>query len=684
RTDLSKFGTNISSYLGGGADLVAGKAPIYRIQGKELHNVGSAFANVDTTLTQIQNDMSENIDNVEQNGLLWNDSENAFVALHGEKGKEKTESKLKFLLGGNIAKGSTEAITGGQLYETHTKLASYFGGGAGYKHGKWIDPTFKVVQFDSDSKTDGRKYVQYNNIDGAIGGVNKNMEDLDSRLNDVQAEVNNNGLHWNKEIGAYDATHGADKGKITNVADGKLEEGSSDVVTGNQLFETNQNIIGLSDDVKSLAENTSTYLGGGADLSAGKAPTYKIQDESYNNVGAAFAGVDTTLTQLQKDMTANIENVEQNGLLWSDSENAFVALHGEKGKEKTESKLKFLLGGDIAEGSTEAITGNQLYETHTKLASYFGGEAGYNNGVWTSPTFKVVQFNFGDNTDGKKYNQYHNVADAFGGVNESMENLNDRLGNIEQKKEQNGIKWNEEKGAYDASQKGEDGKITNSKLTGVADGAIEKNSSDVVTGNQLWETNQKVDKLEDKVNKFENSVDQMTEGTVQYDKDGDGKKTNKITLVGGDADKPVVIDNVADGKVEKGSKEAINGGQLHEKIEIVLDDAKKYTDEKITDAVSKAKDYTDMKFDILNYNIDGAKQEARQAAAIGLAVSNLRYNEAPGKLSIAISSGVWRSQSAFAFGAGYTSENGNIRSNISVTTAGDHWGVGGGIQFTLN
>uniref|UniRef100_UPI00035F545D YadA-like family protein n=1 Tax=Bartonella rattimassiliensis TaxID=270250 RepID=UPI00035F545D len=62
----------------------------------------------------------------------------------------------------------------------------------------------------------------------------------------------------------------------------------------------------------------------------------------------------------------------------------------------------------------------------------------------------------------------------------------------------------------------------------------------------------------------------------------------------------------------------------------------------------------------------------------------LRYNDAPGKLSIALGSGLWRSQSAFAVGAGYTSEDGKIRSNLSVTSAGGHWGVGVGLSLTLN
>ncbi|WP_375628504.1 MULTISPECIES: YadA-like family protein, partial [unclassified Bartonella] len=141
----------------------------------------------------------------------------------------------------------------------------------------------------------------------------------------------------------------------------------------------------------------------------------------------------------------------------------------------------------------------------------------------------------------------------------------------------------------------------------------------------------------------------------------------------------------------KDSKEAVNGGQLHDyteqQMKTVLEDAKKYTDDQVNsfvnNGVNEAKSYTDMKFETLNYAIEDVRKEARQAAAIGLAVSNLRYYDIPGSLSVSFGSGLWRSQSAFAIGAGYTSEDGNIRSNVSITSAGGHWGIGAGITLRL-
>ncbi|MCC8955743.1 YadA-like family protein, partial [Bradyrhizobium sp. Pear77] len=39
---------------------------------------------------------------------------------------------------------------------------------------------------------------------------------------------------------------------------------------------------------------------------------------------------------------------------------------------------------------------------------------------------------------------------------------------------------------------------------------------------------------------------------------------------------------------------------------------------------------------------------------------------------------------ALAFGIGYTSENGRLRTNAAATTAGSEWGVSAGVSLTLN
>ncbi|MBB4076497.1 autotransporter adhesin [Bartonella fuyuanensis] len=439
----------------------------------------------------------------------------------------------------------------------------------------------------------------------------------------------------------------------------------------------------------------ASYFGGGAGYENGQwiAPSFKVlsfkedgsfEETSYDNVAAAFAGVNRSFTKLHHELS---DDIEQNALLWSEADEAFVALHG-KGPDKHNSKLSHLVDGDISSGSTEAITGNQLYQLSQTLASYLGGGASYQGGQWTAPQFQITQFKSdGSSADSKIYD---NVAGAFEGVNGSLSGINDRLNNVAESVSSNGLHWNADLGGYDGRHNGADSKITH-----VADGEISEGSKDVVNGGQLWETNRKVTAVEQRVESLDQHVKDVesavTSGAVNYDKNDDGKKTNKITLVGGNESDPVLIDNLAEGRVESGSKEAVTGGQLHDymdqQMKIVLDDAKKYVDEQINDiindGVSESKAYTDMRFETLNYAIEDVRKEARQAAAIGLAVSNLRYYDIPGSLSVSFGSGMWRNQSAFAVGAGYTSEDGNIRSNVSITSAGGHWGVGAGITLRL-
>ncbi|WGR95418.1 YadA-like family protein [Bradyrhizobium sp. ISRA435] len=142
----------------------------------------------------------------------------------------------------------------------------------------------------------------------------------------------------------------------------------------------------------------------------------------------------------------------------------------------------------------------------------------------------------------------------------------------------------------------------------------------------------------------------LASSTIHYDSDGSGGTTNKLTLNSGNG-APVTISNVAPGVA---GTDAVNVNQLNSA------------------------------FAQLNGQIGEVRQDAWRAAAIGMAAASLRYDDRPGKLSASAGGGVWRSQGALAFGLGYTSENGRLRSNASATTAGGDWGVSAGLSLTLN
>ncbi len=801
---------------------------------------------LDTNIKKVEDKLTEAVGKVTQqvkgDALLWSNEDNAFVADHG-KDSAKTKSKITHLLDGNIASGSTDAVTGGQLYSLNEQLATYFGGGAKYENGQWTAPTFKVKTVNGEGKEEEKTYQ---NVAAAFEGVGTSFthvkNEITKQINHLQSD-DSAVVHYDKDdkngsINYASVTLGKGKDSaavaLHNVADGSISKDSHDAINGGQIH--------------TIGEDVAKFLGGDAAFKDGAftGPTYKlsnidakgdVQQSEFKDIGSAFAGLDTNiknvnnnvtnkLSELTQNITTVTQQVKGNALLWSDEANAFVARHEksklEKGASKAiqeNSKITYLLDGDVSKGSTDAVTGGQLYSMSNMLATYLGGNAKYENGEWTAPTFKVKTVNgegkeeeqtyqnvaealtgvgtsftnikseiakqinhlqsddsavihydknkdetgtinyasvtlgkgedsaavalhnvaagniakdsrdaingsqlyslneqlltyFGgdagykdgqwiapkfhvlqfksDGSSGEK-ESYDNVAAAFEGVNKSLAGMNERINNVTagQNVSSSSLNWNETEGGYDARHNGVD-----SKLTHVENGDVSEKSKEAVNGSQLWNTNEKVEAVEKDVKNIEKKVQDIAtvaDSAVKYEKDSTGKKTNVIKLVGGSESEPVLIDNVADGKIEADSKQAVNGGQLRDytekQMKIVLDDAKKYTDERFNDVVNnginEAKAYTDVKFEALSYTVEEVRKEARQAAAIGLAVSNLRYYDIPGSLSLSFGTGIWRSQSAFAIGAGYTSEDGNIRSNLSITSSGGQWGVGAGITLRL-
>ncbi|TNH10403.1 hypothetical protein FHQ26_05350, partial [Testudinibacter sp. TR-2022] len=120
-------------------------------------------------------------------------------------------------------------------------------------------------------------------------------------------------------------------------------------------------------------------------------------------------------------------------------------------------------------------------------------------------------------------------------------------------------------------------------LSNLKDGLVGQDSHDAVTGGQLYTTNQKVGELETKVQALASGSAGAAgndKGALKYDKDTSGQYVyNKATLgvdpnckAGSNPNDPdclgegVVLSNVKGGKVAKGSKEVVNGGQLYSAV----------------------------------------------------------------------------------------------------------------------
>lgn len=145
------------------------------------------------------------------------------------------------------------------------------------------------------------------------------------------------------------------------------------------------------------------------------------------------------------------------------------------------------------------------------------------------------------------------------------------------------------------------------------------------------------------------------QASVQYSVDADGNRTNNIVLTGSGTG-PVGIHNVADGVI---ASDAANYGQVTK----ARDEAIAYTDEKFAAVQTE----NSGRFDALSGEIAQTRTEARSGISSAMAMAALRYDESPGKWTIASGFGNFKGSSSLTTGFGYTSEDARFRINAAVS-----------------
>ncbi|WGA66069.1 YadA-like family protein [Escherichia fergusonii] len=470
-------------------------------------------------------------------------------------GNDSLKRKIVNVKNGTIKADSNDAINGSQLYSVSNSVATSFGGGATVSDtGVFTGPKYNIG---------GNEYT---NIGAALTAL-----DNDALLWDATAKSN---------AGAFSAGHGKDNTPsiITNVADGQINENSSDAVNGSQLYDLKQDALlwnstafsakhgtngtdskitnvlagtvsSTSTDainggqLYSLADSFTTYLGGGADISdtgALTGPTYTIGSTKYYNVGDALNAINSSFSTSLGD-----------ALLWDATAKKFSAMHDGKA-----SVITNVSDGAISENSSDAVNGSQLYDTSKYIADALGGDAEVNaDGTITAPTYTIA------NAD------YDNVGEALEAIDTTLDDA---------------LLWdataNGGKGAFSAG-RGVDN--TASKITNVANGAISATSSDAINGSQLYTTNKYIaDALggdaevnadgtitaptytiaNAEYNNVGEALDALDDNALLWDATAnDGKGAYNASHDG----KASIITNVADGNIGEGSTDAVNGSQLN-------------------------------------------------------------------------------------------------------------------------
>lgn len=367
------------------------------------------------------------------------------------------------------------------------------------------------------------------------------------------------------------------KRRIVNVADGDIAEGSSDAVTGGQLYTTNQNIQTLSGSLDGYVRYDTTNFAIGENAQA-------LSGQPTNNNMA-----------IGRDAVAGIDNVGED--YFDAGGNTAIGFNA-KAQGKTDDP-ESSVGWTTAIGYSAAATNNFSLAAGataqaTGYASTSVGTQAYAHGDYSSAfgmLAKATEKNssaFGSwanaaGASSSAFGMYANASgsysSAFGSNASTSEAHSTALGYNSQSSAANttAIGSTAAASVEGASAIGTSAKASGSysvalgsfseaseqytvsvgsetnglkrRITNVAAGT---DDNDAVNVSQLNELGGRVTAAEEKLNTLSGGA----ENAVQYD---NGDKTLVTLNKDGEA---ATITNVADGRIEQGSKDAVTGGQL--------------------------------------------------------------------------------------------------------------------------
>ncbi|NUF79493.1 hypothetical protein GY065_11360, partial [Snodgrassella sp. ESL0323] len=160
---------------------------------------------------------------------------------------------------------------------------------------------------------------------GDMSNVNSNISTLNSNVSALQSDA----LQWKNNAdgsGAYDASHGTTQAqKITNVAAGLVEDGSTDAVNASQLYQVSTSSASGITSLSTAALNTTGKL---------------------------------------NTVSSNVSALQSDALQWknnADGSGAYDASHGTNQAQK----ITNVAAGQLADGSTDAVNASQLYQVST-------------------------------------------------------------------------------------------------------------------------------------------------------------------------------------------------------------------------------------------------------------------------------------------------------------------------------
>ena len=327
-SQLYAISDSVAKRLGGGSSVNVDdgtvKAPTYNLKNGNKNNVGDAL----TVLDQFT--------------LQWDQNRDKYSAAHGSS----TASVITDVADGAVSDSSKDAVNGSQL---------------------------KATNDDVETNTTNIA-TNTGNIATNTANIATNTTNI-TNLTDTVGDLKDDALLWNGT--AFNAAHGTETtSTITNVKAGTLSDDSTDAVNGSQLKDTNDNVATNTTNIASNTANIATNTSNIADNTGNIATnTSNIADNTANiatntsNIAGNTANIATNTTNIAANTTSinslntSVDALEQDAMLWNGT--AFNAAHG----TETTSTITNVKAGTLSDDSTDAVNGSQLKATNDNVAT---------------------------------------------------------------------------------------------------------------------------------------------------------------------------------------------------------------------------------------------------------------------------------------------------------------------------
>jgi len=452
----------------------------------------------------------------------------------------------------NVARGTAEhdVATIGQLNESTRAL----GGGAGLDaNGNIIAPTYNV------------QGGTQNNVGDALAALDSAVVTADSRVDNLEGKLRS-AFQDGPSVRADGLNQlvlaGANGSVLTNLADGRIAAGSRDAVNGSQLFEAKQEIARNRNDLNDLRGERDGLLSRG--LMAAE------QGNVIDYGGARLTGVaDGVISAESRDVVNGRQLFEFDGRLMEiESQRRFFKIGTDEYSEGAYAGLIGVAIGESAEASplgeggvavggfaralgTNSVAlgrGSQVIQTATNgFALGASSRVDAEGGLAVGANSRVLAGAKGSIALGES-----SIADVSGTVSVGGEGLQRRIVNVA-----NG------RNATDAATVGQ---LRGALAT--LGGDVDANGNIInptfnVQGGQQSTLNEALSSLDSAVvtnttrtDRVESQLRAVFQDSPTVRNDG----LNQLTFAGANG---MVLSNVANGAIAAGSRDAVNGGQLH-------------------------------------------------------------------------------------------------------------------------